>query len=245
MPQLCLRNQDDSALLWTLTGVAIRIAQLMDLPWDGSRFKLPPFETEMRRRLWWTLCSIESRYAEENGFQPASTGQWSETNFPLNVDDEDLHPEATEPPQPRLGCTDMTFSLINFEIVSLISHINRVQPQGAGNGDKEGSDMDNIVQKKVNMLDECRVRLETKYLQYCSSSRPFDWMTIFFARLLLVSALTVSLFGTLTLIGTGESAPHHLSSFRRPRHSTSDSKTERRGFPRIHRSYGVLSRTED
>jgi Fungal specific transcription factor domain len=176
-------------MLWTLTGAAIRIAQLMDLPWDGSRFKLPPFETEIRRRLWWTICSIESRYAEENGFQPASTGQWSETHFPLNVDDEDLHPDATEPPQPRLGCTDMTFPLISFEIVSLISRINNVHPQGASGDDDDsgGSNVDANFQKKVDMVEECQARLETNYLQYCSSSRPFDWMTVFFARLVLVS----------------------------------------------------------
>ena len=173
-------------MLWTLTGVAIRIAQLMDLPWDGSRFKLPPFETEMRRRLWWTLCSIESRYAEENGFQPASAGHWSETSFPLNVDDEDLHPEATEAPQPRVGCTDMTFPLISFEIVSLISRINNVQSSGDGDGAE--SDSDRVVQKKVDMVEECQARLDANYIQYCSNSRPFDWMTIFFARLLLVGA---------------------------------------------------------
>jgi hypothetical protein len=158
----------------------------MDLPWDGSRFKLSIFETELRRRLWWTLRRLESRCAEENGFQPGSVEHLSEAKFPLNINDEDLRPDATEAPHPRAGCTDMTFCLINFEVVDLISRINNMRAHPVGSdGDK--SDSNDVVQKKAAMIEECQTRLESRYLHHCNSSRPFDWMTITFTKLILVS----------------------------------------------------------
>ncbi|KAL8634535.1 MAG: hypothetical protein Q9228_007870, partial [Teloschistes exilis] len=57
----------DSHSLWTLTGVALRIAQRMGLHRDGADLKLPPLETEIRRRLWWQILLLEVRAAEFSG----------------------------------------------------------------------------------------------------------------------------------------------------------------------------------
>lgn len=38
--------------LWTLTAIAVRLAENAGLVRDGGAFNLPPFESEMRHRLW-------------------------------------------------------------------------------------------------------------------------------------------------------------------------------------------------
>src|SRR5271170_1556480 len=52
---ICVRHQDDTRLVWALSGLAIHLAQALGIHRDGSNFGLDPFETEMRRRLWWHI----------------------------------------------------------------------------------------------------------------------------------------------------------------------------------------------
>jgi hypothetical protein len=65
-----LRRNDDARKIWTLTGLVVRIAQTLGIHRDGSHFKLPPFEIEMRRRLWWQVCILDARSAEDHGCDP-------------------------------------------------------------------------------------------------------------------------------------------------------------------------------
>lgn len=116
---LLLRHQDDEDVLWTLTGTAVRMAQLMDLSNDSPRLKLSPFEVQMRRRLWWTICRLDLRTAEAYGLQPSLLETRSRDTLPLNVNDLDLYPEAIEAPVPRTGITDMTLPLVGYEITRL------------------------------------------------------------------------------------------------------------------------------
>lgn len=63
--------------LWSLTSVAVRIAQSMGLERDGVSLGLPPFETEMQRRIWWLLKTHDFRTAELCGlakFRDLDTG---------------------------------------------------------------------------------------------------------------------------------------------------------------------------
>lgn len=48
---ICIRRDDDSRTVWTLVGLAVRLAVGMGLQHDGIKFKLNCLETELRRRL--------------------------------------------------------------------------------------------------------------------------------------------------------------------------------------------------
>jgi hypothetical protein len=61
---VCVRRHDDSRFVWTLTGLAIRLAQSLGLHRDGEVFNLPPFNVEMRRRLWWQVVTLDVRSSE-------------------------------------------------------------------------------------------------------------------------------------------------------------------------------------
>ena len=72
------RRHDDTRFVWTMTGLATRIANAMGLHRDGAQFGLPPFETEMRRRLWWQVCTLGTQdfsrrrwdcYTTDKGYQ--------------------------------------------------------------------------------------------------------------------------------------------------------------------------------
>jgi hypothetical protein len=67
---ILLRRNDDARKIWTLTGLAVRIAQTLGIHRDGSHFNLAPFEIEMRRRLWWQVCVLDSRSSEDHGCDP-------------------------------------------------------------------------------------------------------------------------------------------------------------------------------
>jgi len=67
---ILLRRNDDARKIWTLTGLVVRIAQTLGIHRDGTHFKLPPFEIESRRRLWWQLCILDARSSEDHGCDP-------------------------------------------------------------------------------------------------------------------------------------------------------------------------------
>jgi hypothetical protein len=67
---ILLRRNDAARKIWTLTGLVVRIAQTLGVHRDGSHFKLPPFEIEMRRRLWWQVCILDARSSEDHGCDP-------------------------------------------------------------------------------------------------------------------------------------------------------------------------------
>jgi hypothetical protein len=62
-----IRRDEDSRTLWTLVGVAIRLAIGMGLQHDGTKFKLAPFEVEMRRRL------VGKPFLQETSYKPFAT----------------------------------------------------------------------------------------------------------------------------------------------------------------------------
>jgi hypothetical protein len=47
--------------VWTLTGVVVRIAKAMGLHRDGAELGLPPFEAEIRRRIWFQIKGHDFR----------------------------------------------------------------------------------------------------------------------------------------------------------------------------------------
>ena len=59
-----LRRYEDPRMLWSLTGLVVRIATTLGLHRDPTNFGLSPFDTEIRRRLWWQVCNADVRLSE-------------------------------------------------------------------------------------------------------------------------------------------------------------------------------------
>ncbi|KAF2237244.1 hypothetical protein EV356DRAFT_511953 [Viridothelium virens] len=179
---LCLRRNDDARTIWTLTGLIVRIAQTLGLHRDGSHFNLSPFETEIRRRLWWQICILDSRASEDHGCDPSVIDQLFDTEMPLNVNDNEISPDMTEFPELRAGFTEMTFSLIRCEVTSTFRRLNYVPPNPKMCFEKFSSA---TFEDKKRWVTECHQRLEERYLKYCDMSVPLYWVTATTCRLIM------------------------------------------------------------
>ncbi|KAL8695544.1 MAG: hypothetical protein Q9224_003367, partial [Gallowayella concinna] len=180
--QICIRCHDDSRVAWTLTSIAIRIAHALDLHRDDSFASLSPFNTEMRRRLWWQIIILDGRAAEDRGSDPMITENSYNTLMPSNVNDEDIDPEKTLSIVGREGYTEMTFCLICHEVSVTIRQLNYVPP-GLSFGSSTGDLPDR--EEKERLVNECHERLENKYLRYCDTSVPLSWVTSMVTRMIM------------------------------------------------------------
>ncbi|KAG0646739.1 Aurofusarin cluster transcription factor aurR2 [Hyphodiscus hymeniophilus] len=158
----------DPRTLFCLTGVAVRIAQRMGLSSDGSQYELPPFETEMRRRLWWQIVLIDTRVSELSGAGTSVlTYTWT-TRLPSNVNDSDLFPDMRDPPVERPGLTEMVFVRLRCEGRQLVED------------SREGSRA--FVGSQPSLIDEFEQRLDREYLSHCDPLIPLHAMSIMMAK---------------------------------------------------------------
>ncbi|KAK4628633.1 Bikaverin cluster transcription factor bik5 [Fulvia fulva] len=180
---MCLRRNNDARVIWTLTGLVVRISQTIGIHRDSSHFGLAPFEVEMRRRLWWQVCILDTRASEDHGCDPTIVEQSFDTKMPLNVNDVDITPEMKEFPLERHGCTDMSFCLLRFEVANTFRRISYIPPGPP----KACSDFYQSVtlEDKERWITECHRRLEERYLKHCDMSAPFFWVTATVARLMM------------------------------------------------------------
>ena len=182
MSQTCVRCEDDSRFAWTLTSLAIRIAHALDLHRDDSFASLSPFDTELRRRLWWQICVLDGRAAEDRGSDPMISEESYNTMMPLNVNDEDIDATSFQPIVERQGYTEMTFCLISQEVSVAIRQLNYVPP---GLSSRLPAEITPNVTRKQRLVAACSQRLESKYLRYCDTSIPFSWATSIVTRLVM------------------------------------------------------------
>ncbi|KAJ9614406.1 hypothetical protein H2200_002542 [Cladophialophora chaetospira] len=177
-----MRESYDSRTNWTLAGVANRIAQGMGLHRDGSTLGLSIFETEMRRRLWWQLFVLEGRSAELSGSGRFVDFSLSDNLAPVNVNDEDLFPEMTEPPVPQTRPTEMISCLLRIEFGMFFKEKHR---------QKSTVDLENLrltepwkssLEERDFILNEFEQRIEDKFLRYCDPSVPIQFMSIIIGR---------------------------------------------------------------
>ena len=178
-----VRRQEDTRLAWTLTGLAIRIGHSIGLHRDGTNFSnLSPFEIEMRRRLFWALCILDMRCAEDQGTDLTILEQGVDTLPPLNINDSDISPESTSLPVAREGATDMTFALIRFEICRVARRLHAIH---SAMGPIEPGDATLTLEDRERMIHEVYDRVENVYLKHGNqSSNPMFWVAANIARVI-------------------------------------------------------------
>ena len=177
-----VRRDDDTRFSWMLTGLAIRIAYSMGLHRDGAHFPdLTPYEIEMRRRLWWSICILDLRSAEDQGMDLTILDGLSDTELPLNINDSDITPESKSLPEARDTHTDVTFSLIRYEVCVLARRLHTVTSTAA----TSQQDAALSLEMREKMLMETHDRVHEKYLKYVSTAdNPMYWAAVTVARLI-------------------------------------------------------------
>lgn len=176
--QSSLRLYNRGKGIWILNGLAIRIAQSLGLHRDGKKLGLSPFQSEMRRRLWWHLLCRDSRAGEDYGLENTNSPLLaSDVEFPANVNDSDLEPSMKEAPPPRPGWTPMTFSLIHILFGRALQKLACVAASSTASSPPSE-------ETRLQILEEVRLQSE-KWLAHCNPVIPQQRLTLYCTRILL------------------------------------------------------------
>lgn len=167
--------------MWIHCGTAIRLGQRIGLHRDGSSLGLSPFETEMRRRLWWQIVVLDTRVAELSGAGTSILTALFDTHLPSNVNDSNLKPEMGEISPDHPGTSDMTFCLARYEIISFLKHSNTTSFFLEGAWAKPDTVLATLAEKD-HAIDELEQRLEEKYLRHCDPQITLHFLTKMFSR---------------------------------------------------------------
>ncbi|KAI0474124.1 fungal-specific transcription factor domain-containing protein [Xylariaceae sp. FL0804] len=200
---LVVRRLDDTRFAWTLTGLAIRIAQSLGLHREGTHFQdLSPFDVEMRRRLWWAICVLDLRSAEDQGTELTIGDRSFDTRQPLNVNDADIDPDMADFPEERRGATEMTFCLVRYEICSLYRrmHTGTDFMHPCLHGESQLS-----LAERETMLVEMYAHIEEKYLKACENKEGdvMHWVAATIARMIMAK-MGLIIYQPMLMPETGE-----------------------------------------
>ncbi|ROT39516.1 hypothetical protein SODALDRAFT_349721 [Sodiomyces alkalinus F11] len=180
---IVVRRQDDTRFCWTLTALVVRMAQGLGLHRDGLKLGLPPFEVEMRRRLWWAICALDLRSTEESGTELIIQPRSFDTKLPLNIDDSDISPSTTETPKAREGRTDCAMSVVRYELSALARRLHHFSAEaGPVNVNNAAAGRE----ERERLLMEVYDRVEENFLKHCvTGDDPLFWMAAMVARVVM------------------------------------------------------------
>ncbi|GKZ18025.1 hypothetical protein AbraIFM66951_006595 [Aspergillus brasiliensis] len=176
-----VRREDDTKFVWSMTALVLRLAQGLGLHRDGTNFGLKPYETEMRRRLWWHICLLDIRAAEDHGSDAQIHERLYDTRLPLNINDDDITPDMKEPPKERVGWTEMTFCLIRCDITVAVRRVSYACPNGSFVPASRQLNPDNC-SKMIRAIND---RIEDRYIKHCDMNIPIQWVCATIGRLIL------------------------------------------------------------
>ncbi|KAJ5999041.1 hypothetical protein N7451_006851 [Penicillium sp. IBT 35674x] len=178
---LSMRAFSDPHTIWTMSGVASRIAQRMGIHRDGSGYGLSIYETEIRRRIWFQVVVLDATSAQSCGVASTPLPANADTKPPMNINDSDLDPRMTELPCEKQGPTEMMFCLARSEFGKWLSRWSKdAGPSNSPWAFLSSSSMS--LEQKDNAIDELESTMEKKFLQYCDRSIPLHLATIMMAR---------------------------------------------------------------
>ncbi|KAJ6114970.1 hypothetical protein N7486_000748 [Penicillium sp. IBT 16267x] len=178
---LSMRAFCDPHTTWTMSGVALRIAQRMGIHRDGSGYGLNAFETEIRRRIWFQVVVIDTTSAQFSGVAPSPLPANADTKAPMNINDSDLDPRMNESPCEKQGPTEMMFCLVRSEFGKWLRRWSKDAGPSSSPWAFLSSSSMSLKQKDI-AIDELEDILENKFLQYCDRSIPLHLATIMMAR---------------------------------------------------------------
>ena len=176
-------REGGSDYVYGLIHWALQFAERISLDQDGLSLGLDFFESEMRRRLWWEICVLDTRSTEDMGcdFQVYS----SNVLPPINTDDAFFYDDMLElQPEEQLGVTGMTFSIIRVHISIALRNLRSLGPFGRFQA-----------QNNLEFIFDCGLILlaihqdiEANYVSQCRLETPLDWFIATVSRVILFKA---------------------------------------------------------
>ncbi len=170
-----------------MTSVAMRLGHSFGLHREGSKPGLSPFQTELRRRLWWQIVTLDIRCCEDRASDPCIWPDSFNTKQPLNINDSDMDPQSMEPLVEREGFTDMTkirgsHVVWNTAMCLLWDVVGFTVPVREGGRNLQPTISVEEKRSRINQLEKL---LENQIVVYCDPKEPLQWVTIVVARLVI------------------------------------------------------------
>ncbi|WPH02926.1 bikaverin cluster transcription factor bik5 [Acrodontium crateriforme] len=178
-----LRSAGETQAVWSLCGLAIRVAGTIGLNRDGSMLDLPPFETEMRRRLHWAIVYLDARTAELVGQDGDLLVQNQDVKPPSNLNDSELFPAMQRLPESRPIPTEMLYvqfrATLGFHIRSVVG------TQGSGSTWKRLGAPHVPYAEKMEIVHRLEQRFHEEILVGCDPGVPLQLYTMNAVQILL------------------------------------------------------------
>lgn len=165
----------DARVIWIFSGIAQRIGQRIGLHRDGDALKLPPFEAEMRRRLWWQIMMLEGFSQKLAGTGTSGTILSGDVKMPANVNDSDLFPGMKTMPKEHEGATEMMFFLIRCLVGEFLKRSAAAHTTFDGVWHRLTQSTVKIAIKD-KAIDELDALFHRRFLQYCDQSITWHMM---------------------------------------------------------------------
>ncbi|SCV28701.1 uncharacterized protein FFB14_01919 [Fusarium fujikuroi] len=178
-----MRVHNSCRAVWIMNGLALRAAQSIGLHRDGSKLGLSPFESEMRRRVWWYFQERDGRGAEDYGLQnPSASTTVPGVELPRNLHDSDIFPGMKELPPSRPDWTRMTLQLCCNQSSQAWAQLFHMSCSADGLPDEDVRRQ--VIKDAVDKVEGI--------LRRCNPVIPEQRMTIRTARLILCKVDVVS-----------------------------------------------------
>ncbi|KAF5677811.1 hypothetical protein FDENT_9156 [Fusarium denticulatum] len=163
--------------VWPLTGLLLRLAKSVGLHREGDPNQYNQLEREIRHRLWWHICFIDSSSRRADAQDLSITPASFSTGLPTNSNDVDLDNSTTQIPNPNQGSTGVTLCLIRCELWYLTQAIR--------------ADTTDSLETRLGLFNALRQKVEKTYFQHLQPNQPWDsfirtMTTLFFAKVELV-----------------------------------------------------------
>lgn len=177
---IAVRANDDSMYSWTMLGVAVRLAHSLGLHREGSNSGISPFTEELRRRLWWQIVVLDIRASEDMSSDPIIFEFTFNTVKPLNINDNDMDPDSTQPINERQGWTEMTKVSLSHDVSPLAWRVGYMPPM-KNNEEAPGRSLN----EKTTLLAELEEHIQKNILAKCDPSVPIAWVTSVIAQIII------------------------------------------------------------
>ncbi|EXA44233.1 hypothetical protein FOVG_05716 [Fusarium oxysporum f. sp. pisi HDV247] len=180
---VAMRAHNSCRAVWIMNGLALRAAQSIGLHRDGNKLGLSPFESEMRRRVWWYFQERDGRGAEDYGLQnPSTVTTVHSVELPRNLHDSDIFPGIKELPPSRPDWTRMTLQLCCNQSSQAWAQLFHMSCSADGIPDED---------VRRRLIKDAVEKVEG-ILQRCNPVIPEQRLTIRTARLILCKVDVVS-----------------------------------------------------
>lgn len=146
--------------MFSLMGVASRIAERMGLHRDGEVLGLSILRSEERRRMWWQLQMMELTVANHVGALSISVfGKW-DARIPSNLDDKDIRPETKTLPSEPKTLTSMSNCLWKYSVLQIHRDLRWATDSSSPPGGVTA------------MIDKIEGTLRVRFVQHCGLLDP-------------------------------------------------------------------------